>query len=294
MPPRVMLTPLFRLLVPALVLAGTAPAQLATSLQLSKTEYLAGESIIANVTITNHAGRDITFQGYLQRPWLDFVITNTRGDSATPTGRGVFGAMKIRAGETLTRQVDLAGAFQLFDQGNYSVSATIRLPGEGGETTVTNRILFTVSPGRPYWTQKVGTVGRASKIREFRILNFSGDRKANLYAQVLDGGTGLPIRTFSLGEALLLRKPSVTVDNKQRLHVLFLATPSTWVHCQVDTDGKLVGRQLHQRGPYGDPSLVTAPTGVVTVANSIPYDPKAAAAKQAKFRKLSERPSITY
>ncbi len=287
----VMLTPLLRLLVPVLVLTGGASAQLATSLQLSKREYVAGESVIANVTITNHAGRDITFQGILQRPWLDFVITNNRGESATSTGRGVFGAMTIRAGETRTRQVDLATTFQLFDPGNYSASATIRMPGEGGETTVTNRILFTVSPGRAYWSQKVGVAGR---VREFRILNFSGDQKANLYAQVVDGRTGLPLRTFSLGEALLLRKPSVTVDNKQRMHVLFLATPSQWVHCQVDTDGRMVNRQIHQRGPQGDPSLATAPNGQVGVVNSILYDPKAAAAREAKFRKLSDRPAITY
>ncbi|MEO0018801.1 MAG: hypothetical protein RLZZ522_2084 [Verrucomicrobiota bacterium] len=286
-----MLTPLLRLLVPVLVLTGGASAQLATSMQLSKREYVAGESVIANVTITNHAGRDITFQGILQRPWLDFVITNNRGESATSTGRGVFGAMTIRAGETRTRQVDLATTFQLFDPGNYSASATIRMPGEGGETTVTNRVLFTVSPGRAYWSQKVGV---ADRVREFRILNFSGDQKANLYAQVVDGRTGLPLRTFSLGEALLLRKPSVTVDNKQRMHVLFLSTPSQWVHCQVDTDGRVVNRQIHQRGPQGDPSLATAPNGQVGVVNSILYDPKAAAARQAKFRKLSDRPAITY
>jgi hypothetical protein len=289
-----MLTPILRLLVPVLVLTAPVTAQLATSLQLSKREYVAGEPIIASVSITNHAGRNITFQGYLERPWLDFVVLNNHGDSAAPTGRGVFGKLTIGAGQTLTRQVDLATAFQLLDPGNYAVSATVRMPGEGAETTVTNRVLFTVSPGRTYWSQKVGIAGRADRIREFRILNFSGDQKANLYAQVVDGRTGLPLRTFTLGEALLLRKPSVTVDNKQRMHVLFLATPSAWVHCQVDTDGKLVSRQLHQRGPLGDPVLVTAPTGAVTVTNSIPYDPKAAAARQAKIRKLSERPAITY
>lgn len=292
MPSPVMVACLFRVLVPVLVMTGTAWAQLATSLSLSKREYVSGEPVIASVTITNHAGRNITFQGQLQRPWLDFVLTNTRGNPATPTGRGVFGTLTIRAGQTLTRQVDLGQAFQIFDPGNYSVSATVRLPGNAGETIVTNRVLFTVSPGRPYWTQKVGT--RGNRVREFRILNFSGDQKSQLYAQILDGRSGLPIRTFSLGEALLIRKPSVTVDNQQRMHVLFLATPSMWVHTQVDTDGRVVDRKIHQRGPTGDPSLFTAANGAVTVVNSVPYDPAAAAARRAKFRKLSERPAITY
>ena len=289
-----MTTHIYRLLVPVLAMTGLAQAQLATSLRLSKSQYLSGEPIIATVSITNHAGRDIEFQSTAQRPWLDFVITNTRGDSVTPTGRSAFGTMKIGAGQTLSRQVDLAALFQLGDPGNYSTSATIRMPGPNGETITSNRILATVSPGRPYWTQKVGVGGSSGLVREFRVLNFSGDEKSQLYAQVVDGRTGLPIRTFSLGEALLLRKPSVTVDKRQRMHVLFLATPSAWVHCLVDTDGKLVERTIHTPGSQGDPMLITAPDGTVGVSNSTIYDPKAAAAARAKFRKLSERPSITY
>jgi hypothetical protein len=289
-----MTSPICRLLAALLTLSGLAHAQLATSLRFSKTQYLCGEPIMATVSITNHAGRNIVFQGDARRPWLDFVITNTQGNSATPTGRGIFGAMKISAGETLSRQVNLSALFQLSDPGNYSATATVRMPGQDGETTTTNHILFAVSPGRTYWSQKVGVSQRPGSTREFRILNFSGDQQSQLYAQILDGRTGLPVRTFSLGEALLLRKPSVTVDRKQRMHVLFLTTPTTWTHCQIDTDGNLVERATHQRGPQGDPSLTTAPDGTVSVSNSIPYDAKAAAAARAKFRKLSERPAITY
>lgn len=289
-----MILPPLRLLVPLLTLTGLAHAQLATSLQLSKTQYISGEPIIATITITNHAGRDIMFQSTPQRSWLDFLITNSQGTAATPTARGTFGAMKISAGQTFSRQVNVSSVCQLADPGNYSVSATVRMPGQPGETITTNHALFTVSPGRPYWSQKVGTGGHSGSTREFRVLNFSGDEKSQLYAQVLDGRNGLPVRTYSLGDALLVRKPSITVDKRQRMHVLFLSTPTTWVHCQVDTDGKLVERNFHQASPQGDPRLITAPDGTVSVINSTLYDPKAAAAERAKVRKLSERPSITY
>ncbi|MEI6676280.1 MAG: hypothetical protein WCO57_14005 [Verrucomicrobiota bacterium] len=281
--------------VALLAMTGLAPAQLASSLQLSKTQYLSGEAIIAVVSITNHAGRDIVFQGEGQRPWLDFAISNNQGAACTPTRPGNFGSMKISAGQTLARQVNLSSLFQLADSGNYSITATIRMPGQRGrETATTNRALFTVSTGVPYWTQKVGTGPGGTRIREFRILNFSGDQKSHLYAQVLEGRSGLPVRTFSLGEVLLLRKPSITVDKQQRLHVLFLATPTAWVHCQIDTDGKLVERSLHQRSTQGDPFLTTATDGFVSVSNSLPYDPQAEAAVRAKIRKLSERPAVTY
>jgi hypothetical protein len=202
--------------------------------------------------------------------------------------------MTIAAGQTMAREVDLTQNFQLSEPGSYFVSAVIHLPGGMGEGTSTNRVTFNQSPGAPFWTQKVGIAGKPGQTREFRILNFSGDEKDQIYAQVLDNRSGQNIRTFLLGEVLMLRKPLVTVDRAQRMHVLFLATPSMWVHCQIDTDGKLVERQLHQRGNQGDPQLLTFGDGSVRVSNSIPYDQKAAAEAKAKVRKASDRPKITY
>ncbi len=73
---------------------------------------------------------------------------------------------------------------------------------------------------------------------------------------------------------------------------MFLATPSMWVHCQVSADGKLVGRDLHQRAAQGDPVLMAYGDGSVKVVNSILYDEKAAAAERQRIRKATDRPDI--
>jgi len=283
-----------RILFLTLALAGVARAQLSTTLRLSKKQYLAGEPVIAVVTVTNHAGQDLTFAGDGRNQWLDFVMKDSRGDGLMPRGRALFGKMTIRAGESLSREVDLTQHFQLGDPGNFSVAAVIHMPGNTGEGSSTNRVLFNQSPGAPYWSQKVGIPGKSGQTREFRILNFSGDEKAQIYAQIMDDRTGQNVRTFLLGDVLMLRKPLVTVDRGQRLHVMFLATPTMWVHCQIDTDGKLVARELHQRGAQGDPQLMTFGDGSVRVSNSIPFDQKAADDAKAKIRKASDRPQITY
>lgn len=278
----------------ALVFASPASAQLSTSLKLSKKQYLAGEPVTAVVTITNHAGQELVFQSDGRTQWLDFILKNSQGETVTPKGRAVFGRMTIRAGESLAREVDLSQQFQLSEPGNFSVAAVVHLPGDRAQSSSTNRLLFSQSPGVPYWSQKVGVSGKPGQTREFRILNFSGDNKAQIYAQIIDNGTGQTVRTFLLGEVLMLRKPLVTVDRQQHLHVMFLATPTMWVHCQIDTDGRLTDRQIHQRGDQGDPQLLTFTDGSVRVGNSIPYDPKAAAESKAKIRKASDRPSVTY
>lgn len=282
-----------RLLTLATLIVGAAQAQLSTSLSLNKKQYVAGEPVIAVVTITNHAGRELTFASDGRSQWLDFIIKDNRGEPVMPKGRNIFGKMTIRAGESMAREVDLSQCYQLGEVGNFNASAIIHMPGEGRGGASTNRVLFNQSSGIPYWSQKVGIAGQSGRTREFRILNFSGSQRNHIYAQIIDGQTGQNVRTFRLGDVLMLRKPLVTVDRQQRMHVMFLATPTMWVHCQIDTDGKLVERQIHQRGSQGDPQLLTFADGTVRVANSIPYNAKAAAEANSKIRKASDRPPIT-
>lgn len=281
-----------KILAFALVCASSAHAQIATSLKLAKKQHLAGEPVIAVVTITNHAGRELLFHSDGRFQWLNFIVKTSNGTAVNPRGKRLFGPMKIAAGQTLAREVDLGQHFQLADPGNFSVSAVVSPPGDRVEGSTTNRVFFNQSPGRPYWSQKVGVPG-SSKVREFRFLNFAGDSKSQIYAQVLDSNTGQQVRTFVIGDVLMLRKPLATVDRQQRAHVMFLTTPTMWAHCVVDTDGNMVSRQFHERGAQGDPQLLTFGDGSVKVGNSIPYDPKAAAEQRAKVRKASDRPPGT-
>ena len=286
---------LFKLIAVAFLCAGSAHAQIASSLKIAKKQHLAGESVYATVTITNHAARELVFQSDGRFQWLDFIVKTSSGTPVNPRGRAIFGPMKIAAGQTLAREVDLTQHFQLDRPGNFTVAAVIHAPGGSDDGSTTNRVFFNQSPGRLYWSQKVGIAASSNHTREFRVLNFSGDSKSHLYAQIMDNNTGQLVRTFLLGDVLMLRKPLVTVDRQQRMHVMFLATPVMWVHYVINTDGKVLDRKIHQRGPVGDPQLLTLADGSVQVANSIPYEPNAAPVEgTSKSRKASDRPPINY
>ncbi len=268
-------------------------AQLATSLSMNKKTYVAGESIIAEIIVTNHSGRELTLASTRALPWLSLIVTNNKGNPVPTRKLNVFGAMKIKAGQSLAKRVDLSEFFLLDSQGNFAASAVVRDPSGAIQSASTNRILFNLHPGRVYWSQKIGvTSNNNSHTREIKLMTFSDGQKNQLYTQVIDGRTGTSITTFSLGEVLMLRKPMVTLDGKQRMHVMFLGTPSMWVHCQVSADGKLVARDLHQRAGQGDPVLMAYGDGSVRVMNSIIYDPKVAEAEKSKIRKATDRPVI--
>lgn len=288
-----MISGFLRLLLPIALLAGAAHGQLVTSLRLAKTQYVAGEPVIAIVTITNHSGRDLVLQADNRTQWLDFLIRNLNGSPVSSPRRSNFGALKIGAGQSMAREVDLTQHFYLMEPGNFSVAAVVRMPGQEGDTA-TNRAIFNLDPGRLYWSQKVGIPTKPGQTREYRVLNYTAGQVAQIYAQVVDNRTGMPLRTFPLGDCLSIRKPTITVDRNQRLHVLFLSTPTMYVHCEVDSDGRMTSRQIHQRGPQGDPMLLTSTSGQVSVGNSIPFDPQAAAAAKAKARKASDRPAFIY
>ena len=276
------------------LLMSRASAQIDVKLQMARKTFVAGESVPISVSITNNSGQDLVFQGDNRLGWIDFTVTSNSGVPMTPLGRPTFGAVKIPLGQTMTRSIDLAQMYPLQSMGNFSVYGVVRLPGQTTDGFISNRLLFNVNTARPYWSQKIGVPGKAGQTREYRVLNFTGGKKSTLYAQVVDSRTGTPLQTHSLGEVLMFRKPSVALDNRQVMHVLYLIGPTLWSHARVGPDGTLLGRELHKRGAGPDPILVTLSSGIVQVGNSIPYDPKAEAEARSRVRKASDRPAFIF
>ena len=285
-----------RLLYPLLFLGlclATARAQVDVRLTMARNNYVAGESVQATVTVTNRSGQDLVFQGSSRIGWLDLMVNTGTGNPLSPVAMPAFGSVKIPLGQTMSRTVDLSQLYPLQTVGNYSVYASVRLPGQDRIGVASNRLTFSVNSARTYWTQRIGLPGKSGQGREFRVLEFNSGSKTMIYAQVADTRTGSALRTHALGEVLMFRKPSVTLDNRQVMHVLYLMSPDMWGHVRVAADGQLLGRELHKRG-NSDPVLYTSRDGIVEVGNSIPYDPKAEAEARGKVRKASDRPSFIF
>jgi hypothetical protein len=284
------LRPLLALAVFAASLLS-ASAQVAVEVSMPSNNFVAGEDIPITVMVTNHSSKDLVFQGNTRQNWIDFNVMSGQ-QPLTPIAQTVFGATKpLPAGQTMSRTLSLSAIYGLQNMGNFSVYATVRLSAQGVDGALSNRLTFSVYTPRPYWTQKIGMPDGHQ--REFRIMNYSSGQKTMLYAQVVDNRSGAILRTQSLGEALMTRKPSIAVDNQQVMHVLYQINPTVWGHARINGNGDFLGRDLQK--PAGvDPQLVTLKTGGVETMGGVPYDPKAEAEARAKVRKATDRPSFLY
>ena len=271
-----------------------ACAQVQASLSVSKREYIAHEPVVATVTLTNNSGRDLLIHTEEQTSlnWLDFEIKNSRGTALSPLAAMNFGAVRIPAGRSIAKSVDLTGAFRVTEPGRFRCKAVIRLPGGGGNF-VTNTTYFSVTLGRQVYTQRVGDPALGN-VREYRLSIHNSARKSSLYVHLVDIRTGRNLQAFRMGEVITSKAPKATVDRDNNLHVLSLSAPNVYAHGTVTPAGTYLGTKYYKPAAGRRPALTTFNNGEVVISGGISYDPKAEAQSRARLRKLSERPSMTF
>lgn len=271
-------------------------AQIRVDLQLAKRQFVAHEPVEATVTITNYAGRDLLIHsegvGRGAVSWLDFSVRNSRGTLLSPFKQVDFKGVRVPAGRSVARTIDLNSNYRVSDLGNYSCHAVVRLPGGEG-TFNSNRVSFSVTKGTPVYRQRIGDPARGN-VREFTLSMFNASDRSSLYIHVTDVRTGRTIQAFKLGEALTFNRPIATMDGQNNLHVLYLSSPGVFGHARVGPNGEYLGTELFKSGASGKPTLETVANGQVVVVGGIQYDPDAERQQRAQIRKLSERPAITY
>ncbi len=271
----------------------TAKCQLLVSAKMNKKQVVAYEDVKLAVTLTNRAGQPIKFVNKMRRKWIEFVVERGNGQQTVFAKKdAIYAPALLNTGETRTSNFTLNSSYDLSQPGNYTVYAIVRMPGQSAEQgTRSQKVHFTVIRGHASWKQRAGVPGAPGDTREYRLMNVSSDRFTELYVQVEDVKRGRMLATYSMGRNLAFREFSATLDNKNRLHVLFLTTPTIYSHTVVDAAGKTVRRQYHKKGSGGSvPKLITTNSGVVGVMNSTPYDPKKANDLRSKIHNLSELP----
>ncbi len=281
---------MFRALVAAAVLFTsvlTARAQIQVDLKFSRLQYIAYEPVMARVTITNLAGRDIDLRDEGDQTWYGFEITGEHERLIAPTRRPAEPSLHIAAGSSVTRKINLGELFPIGDLGLYRVRANVFF-ADLNKFFYARPKVFEVTSARPIWQRTVGDPASA-RVRTYSLMTNRFPDHTSLYVRVEDREHSLVYATYSLGRVIAFDEPHAEVDRENRLHVLQCSAPRVWSYSVIGLDGRLLKRETYSQ-TRSMPRLRRSDDGAVTVRGGMLDRPVAPGSAKAAA-KLSDSTS---
>ncbi|MEO0444933.1 MAG: hypothetical protein AAF191_02535 [Verrucomicrobiota bacterium] len=269
----------------------TVQAQLIVTAEPSKKLYVAYEPVMVKVSILNRAGRDIVLADKGSTSWLTFQVTDSTGHLLSPHSRTSFEPVLIPAGQMLSREIPVNASYSMTRRGLYRIQASAYFP-QLDRYFPSRAKTLQITEAKEMWSQAVGVPEGHPKAGTFRRLvlsNFHDGAKKFLYLRIQDEESGVVYASFSLGQVILVRKPTWNIDRKNQLHVLHMGAPQTYAHSVVDVDGKIVSREIYYE-KNGIPSLVSDGSGGFLISGGISEKEANRDPLEADVRKISERP----
>jgi len=274
-------------------LAPVLHAQVDVSISIPRRLYVCYEPVIATVSITNLAGRDLTLEDEAPNKWFSFEIIDSQGISVPPRAADYhLDPLTIPMGQTVTRKVNLVTLYPITDYGVYHIRAVIFMAGLEKLFPSLPKVID-ISEGTTLWQQVVGVPeGQkgAGQYRNYELLSFHQPRDNMLYVRIEDQDAGVVYATWPLGRLVDGYDPEVQVDAESQLHILQMVAPKEYLYTRMGPNAEMLGQD-----DYTDlrtrPHLKRMPDGDITVTGGIQVLPETAAqAAAVTGPKLSDRP----
>jgi hypothetical protein len=272
------------------LVASSAGAQIQVDLKFPRLQYIAYEPVVANLTITNLAGRGVDLRSENGHAWFGFEITGDEGRSIAAISNTDSEPLNVAAGKRVTQKINLTPLFGVHDFGTYHVRAHVYF-ADLNKFFYSPTKVFEVTEARPVWQKTVGipegNTARGSA-RTYSLMTNRFLDHTSLYVRVEDKDSGTVYSTYSLGHAIAFDQPQAEFDRSNQLHVLFCAAPRSWAYARVGLNGELVSRAIFSETKTR-PRLVHADDGVVKVAGGV-MDTPVTQVTRDNAPKLSARP----
>lgn len=271
-----------------LLVAATAQGQIQVDLKFKRLQYIAYEPVIATVTITNLAGRDIELRDESDQRWYGFEVTANEGRTLAPLKPASEPPLKIAAGTSVTRKINLTPLFPVTDLGVYHVRANVFF-ADLNKFFYARAKVFEVTTARPIWQRTVGDPG-SNGVRTYSLMTNRFPDHTSLYVRVEDKENSLVYSTYSLGRLISFDEPHAEVDRENQLHVLQCSAPRIWSYSVIGLDGRLLKHATYSQ-TRSSPHLRRAADGAVVLSGGMVDVPVAPAVAKRAVPKLSDRPA---
>jgi hypothetical protein len=272
------------------LVAASAVAQIQVELKFPRLQYIAYEPVVANVTITNLAGRDVDLHDANGQAWFGFEVTGDEARTIAPISNATSDPLNVPSGKRVTRKINLTPLFGVHDFGTYHVRAHVYF-ADLNKFYYSQSKVFEVTNARPIWQKTVGVPegnGASGSARTYSLMTNRFPDHTSLYVRVEDKDTGVVYATYSLGQIIAFDQPQAEFDRSNQLHILYCAAPRNWGYARVGLNGQLVSRTSFAETKTR-PRLVHSDDGVVKIAGGMMENPVTQAARETA-PKLSARP----
>jgi hypothetical protein len=273
------------------IIVAKAEAQIQVDLKLKRLQYIAYEPVVATLSITNLAGREIDLHDADGQSWLGFEITGNEGQPVAPISvENGQPPLKVGTGQRVTHQINLTPLYPVHDFGTYHVRTNVYFADLGKFFNSPTRV-FEVTDARPIWQQTVGIpdgVAAPGNARTYSLLTNRFPDHTSLYVRVQDRDTGIVYATYSLGRAIAFEEPQAEIDRANQLHVLHCSAPRAWSYSRIGLNGELLAHSSLME-TKARPRLAHTTNGEVAVRGGTIESP-AAEGSRGTAPKLSARP----
>jgi hypothetical protein len=274
-----------------LVFAAKSEAQIQVDLKFKRLQYIAYEPVVATLSVTNLAGRDIDLHDADGQSWLGFEITGSDGQPIAPmSAESGQAPLKVAAGQRVTHQINLTPLYPVHDFGTYHARTNVYFADLGKFFYSPTRV-FEVTDARPIWEQTVGIpdgVAAPGSVRTYALLTNRFPDHTSLYVRVQDKDSGVVYATYSLGRAIAFEEPQTEIDHANQLHVLHCSAPRAWAYSRIGLNGELLAHSSFMETKTR-PKLVRSGNGEVAVRGGTIESP-AVQSSRGTAPKLSGRP----
>ena len=276
-----------------LVSISTLQAQIQVDLKVSRRSYILYEPLIATVTITNNAGRDITLADEQGQQWFNVEVSRLGGDMVPPYSPDYqLHPLVVPAGKSLQRQIDLTPLFPIREMGTHRLRANIYF-ADLDRFFYSNYVTFDLTDGKLIWRESVGVPGTTDEVRQVSLLTHQLADRMLLYVRVRDENGNNVYTTQSLGRLIITgREPQEFFDRNNVLHVLQEAIPGSFLYTAVNLNGERVDQKAYMKAGTSRPFLVKNESGDVSVrGGQIQVAVPKPTGQSSGEAKLSDRPT---
>ena len=250
--------------------AISATAQIQLELKLPRLQFIAYESVTAQLALTNLAGRDVELHNESGQTWLGFEVSGSEGQSIESISADKEPPLKVEAGKTVVRKINLTPRYAIHDFGTYRVRAHIYF-ADLNKFFYSQTRVFEVTDARPIWQKTVGIPKDASISGDTRTYSLMTNRfpdHTSLYVRVEDKDSGAVYATYSLGRIISFDTPQAQFDRGNQLNVLYCAAPRSWAYARVGLNGELLSHASFAETKTR-PHLVSGDDGTIKIAGGM-------------------------